>query len=107
MGLLSKIFGNEEDKDLKYVLFAGFSSSLANADGERTAEEAQYVYNYLSSIPGMTEERLNKIIKNNQSQEAFKKAQALNEKDKLDLVNLLVDVACRWLFSWRRSCLYN
>ena len=27
MGLLSKIFVNEEDKDLKYVLFAGFSSS--------------------------------------------------------------------------------
>ena len=38
MGLLSKIFGNDDDTDLKYVLFAAFSSNLANADGEMTNE---------------------------------------------------------------------
>ena len=96
MGLLSKIFGNDDDTDLKYVLFAAFSSSLANADGEMTNKEVQVINNYLSSVPGMTEQRQIKIIKkaNSQSQEAFKSAQALNEKDKLELVGLLVNVAC-------------
>lgn len=96
MGLLSKIFGNDDDTDLKYVLFAAFSSNLANADGEMTNEEVQVINNYLSSVSGMTEKRQIKIIKkaNSQSQEAFKSAQALNEKDKLELVGLLVNVAC-------------
>ena len=78
MGLLSKIFGNDDDTDLKYVLFAAFSSNLANADGEMTNEEVQVINNYLSSVPGMTEQRQIKIIKkaNSQSQEAFKSAQA-------------------------------
>jgi|TARA_B110000238_G_scaffold76103_1_gene83773 uncharacterized tellurite resistance protein B-like protein len=95
MGLLSKIFGNDDDADLKYVLFAAFSGSLSNVDGEMTNEEVQVINNYLSSVPGMTEQRQIKIIKkaNNQSEEAFKSAQALNEKDKLELIGFLVDVA--------------
>ena len=57
MGLLSKIFGNDDDADLKYVLFAAFSGSLSNVDGEMTNEEVQVINNYLSSVPGMTEQR--------------------------------------------------
>tara|TARA_B100000768_G_C11215805_1_gene348128 strand:+ start:275 stop:1057 length:783 start_codon:yes stop_codon:yes gene_type:complete len=94
MDILSELFKNE-DEDNKYVIFTAFALSLANADGKTSNEEIEYIRKYLSSLPGMTEKRLRNIEEKafNQSEEAFKIALNFNNEEKIELMNLLTNVA--------------
>ena len=62
MGIFDKLFKKHKGDD-KYILFAKAGLLLSHADGDFSDQENQWIVEYVESIPNITEDRVDNILK--------------------------------------------
>ena len=94
MGLFDKLFKKHKGDD-KYILFAKAGLLLSHADGDFSDQENQWIVEYVESIPNITEDRVDNILKKGSENLAeissFSELKSLN--DKKEFINFLIGVA--------------
>jgi len=98
MGILDKLFGNSGGKkeEDKLVLFVKLLMNLAEADGERSEEEGDYIFDYVSrSSSVITKEKWMDITSKAESLggKAIEMALKLDQNEKMELVKELIGIA--------------
>tara|TARA_B100000579_G_C22495783_1_gene694554 strand:+ start:207 stop:680 length:474 start_codon:yes stop_codon:yes gene_type:complete len=96
MGVLDNLFGSANKEDDKYLIYTAMAMQLANADGETSQSEADFVVKYLrEAIPAISENRLRKIIDRamKEGPALIDKVNSLNQNEKEELIGLLIGVA--------------
>lgn len=94
MGIFDKLFKKHKGDD-KYILFAKAGLLLSHADGDFSDQENQWIVEYVESIPNITEDRVDNILKKGSENLAeissFSELKSLN--DKKEFINFLIGVA--------------
>ena len=94
MGIFDKLFKKHKGDD-KYILFAKAGLLLSHADGDFSDQENQWIVEYVESIPKITEDRVDNILKKGSENLAeissFSELKSLN--DKKEFINFLIGVA--------------
>jgi len=94
MGIFDKLFKKNKGDD-KYILFAKAGLLLSHADGDFSDQENQWIVEYVESIPNITEDRVDNILKKGSENLAeissFSELKSLN--DKKEFINFLIGVA--------------
>lgn len=96
MGILDTIFGtSSSSEDDKYVLYLWAAINVATVDGVADEEEENKIYEFFLSDLGFSTERYDKIRNraDREGAQVFSKAKNLNDDDKMELMNFLVDIA--------------
>tara|TARA_Y100000022_G_C13078815_1_gene296802 strand:- start:201 stop:671 length:471 start_codon:yes stop_codon:yes gene_type:complete len=96
MGILDTIFGtSSSSEDDKYVLYLFAALNVATVDGVAAKEEENKIFEFFLSDLGFSNERYNKIRNraDKEGAQVFSKAKNLNDDDKIELMNFLVDIA--------------
>jgi len=96
MGILNKIFGStSSNEDDKYVLYLSLALQLAAVDGVGAQEEENKIYEFFLSDLKLTKEHYNRIRNKVDSvgEKTFSTIDKLNDDDKVELLNFLVDMA--------------
>jgi tellurite resistance protein len=96
MGILDTIFKtSSSSEDDKYVLYLWAAINVATVDGVADEEEENKIYEFFLSDLGFSTERYDKIRNraDREGTQIFSKAKNLNDDDKMELMNFLVDIA--------------
>ena len=94
MGIFDKLFKKHKGDD-KYILFAKAGLLLSHADGDFSDQENQWIVDFIRSIPKITEDRVDNILKkgseNLEEIPSFSELKSVN--DKKELIDFLIGVA--------------
>tara|TARA_B100001093_G_scaffold478040_1_gene505870 strand:+ start:5613 stop:6071 length:459 start_codon:yes stop_codon:yes gene_type:complete len=96
MGILDTIFKtSSSSEDDKYVLYLWAALNVATVDGVADEKEENKIYEFFGLNLGFSAERYDKIRNraDREGTQIFSKAKNLNDDDKMELMNFLVDIA--------------
>jgi uncharacterized tellurite resistance protein B-like protein len=96
MGILDTIFGtSSSSEDDKYVLYLWAALNVATVDGVAAEEEENKIYEFFLSDLGFSKDRYNRVRNraDREGAQALNNSKNLNDDDKVELMNFLVDIA--------------